>query len=72
MSNQLTISAITGTLVNGTTLRFYLNGVFKYSALADGNITNTIKTLEISNRLTDYVNCEISNVTIHSRTLSDS
>ena len=62
--NQYTIT------YDGTTLKFYLNGVFTHSALADGNITNTSKTLEIGSRLTDYANCEISNVTIHSRSLS--
>lgn len=64
--NQYTIT------YDGTTLSFYLNGVFKHSVLADGNITNTSKTLEIGSRLTDYANCEISNVTIHSRSLSSS
>jgi len=57
---------------NGTTLNLYLNGNIMSSVSSTGNITNTIKTLEIGNRLTDYANCEISNVTIYGRTLSSS
>jgi hypothetical protein len=64
--NQYTIT------YDGTTLSFYLNGVFKHSALANGNITNTTKTLEIGSRLTDYANCEISNITIYDKSLSSS
>jgi len=57
---------------DGITLKFYLNGIFKHSVLADGNITNTTGTLEISKRQTDYGNCSISNVQIYNKSLSSS
>jgi hypothetical protein len=57
---------------DGITLKFYLNGIFKHSTLADGNITNTTGTLEIAKRQTDYGNCSISNVQIYNKSLSSS
>jgi hypothetical protein len=55
---------------DGTTLRFYLNGEFKHSALAPGNITNTTGTLQIARRQTDYGNCNIASTQIYNRALS--
>jgi hypothetical protein len=64
--NQYTVT------YDGTTLRFYLNGEFKHSALASGNITNTTGTLEIGRRQTDYGNCRISSTLIYNKALSQS
>lgn len=64
--NQYTVT------YDGTTLSFYLNGEFKQSNLAPGNITNTTGTLEIGRRQTDYGNCRISSTLIYNKALSQS
>jgi len=62
--NQFTVT------FDGTTLRFYLNGLFAHSAPASGNITNTSGVLQIARRQTDFANCKISNVSIYNKTLT--
>jgi hypothetical protein len=64
--NQYTVT------YDGITLSFYLNGEFKQSTLASGNITNTTGTLEIGRRQTDYGNCRISSTLIYNKALSQS
>jgi len=64
--NQYTVT------YDGTTLRFYLNGEFKHSASASGNISNTSTPLEIGKRITDYGNFKLSNAMIYNKALSQS
>jgi hypothetical protein len=52
------------------TLKFYLNGEFKNSVVATGNITNTLGTLQIARRQTDYGNCSIASTQIYNKALS--
>lgn len=62
--NQYTVT------YENSTLKFYLNGEFKHSASAPGNITNTSTPLEIGKLNTYYGNFKLSNAMIYNKALS--
>ena len=62
--NQYTVT------YDGTTLKSYLNGEFRHSVLAPGDITSTLLPLEIGRLVTDYGNFKLSSALIYNKALS--